>query len=322
RQGLAKPIYSPREELGFTTLLPELSGFRRLGRVLAMQQYVALADGRTSEAIGLARVGMRLGQVVQTDTLISGLVGVAISAICIHPLAGHLDQLSARDCEQLYQVCLEWLRMPDPYLHAIEAERSGMRQSLAEVRKKGPEFFIQSLGFDQLDPKDPKAPAYQQAIAEVRRMEQTPQQLDAFLGDVAAQLDRHYERLIAEARKPVWQRENVEFQQDASLAGRCAEFLVPAMTHVSNVYTREQAKVRLLACHAAIRRYRWEHDRLPASLEELSLAELAVDPFTGSMVRYEPRGTRYRLVSAGPVASADNAEAVDGRAPVSVVPGE
>jgi hypothetical protein len=97
---------------------------------------------------------------------------------------------------------------------------------------------------------------------------------------------------------------------------------VAPLTQVSQGYTREQAQVRLLACHAAVRRYRWEHDRLPSSLTDLTLGDLAIDPFTGQPLKYMVRGKRYELTSAGPPADADDRQAVDGRKPVSVVPAE
>jgi hypothetical protein len=84
KRGLAKPVSAPRPAGAAATVPPELSHFRRLARLLAMQQYVLLADGRVPEAIGNARLGLQLGQAVKTDSLLTGLVGVAISTVCIH----------------------------------------------------------------------------------------------------------------------------------------------------------------------------------------------------------------------------------------------
>ena len=61
----------------------------------------------------------------------------------------------------------------------------------------------------------------------------------------------------------------------------------------------EEARLRLLAIHAAILRYRWERDQVPASLADLNLGDLAIDPFTGQPLTYEPLGRKYRLASAG-----------------------
>ena len=64
-------------------------------------------------------------------------------------------------------------------------------------------------------------------------------------------------------------------EADGTLAGRFASWMTPAMGKIGDAYAREQARVRVLACHAAILRYRWEHDRLPPSLDVLKLGELA-----------------------------------------------
>src|SRR5205807_3746967 len=70
RDGLEMPIASPRQSISFSTLFPELAQFRSLARLLGLQQYVFLADGRVAEALANARLGLRFSQAVQTDTLI------------------------------------------------------------------------------------------------------------------------------------------------------------------------------------------------------------------------------------------------------------
>jgi hypothetical protein len=62
---------------------------------------------------------------------------------------------------------------------------------------------------------------------------------------------------------------------------------------------RRLAVARLLGCHAAIRRFRWENQRLPISLEELELGELALDPFTEQEFAYKVAQNGFTLESAG-----------------------
>src|SRR5713101_5224144 len=133
QQGLAKPVISPRETVTSATVFPDLAGFRQMARLLDMCQYVALADGRVAGAIAALREGLRLGQVVQTDTLISGLVGIAIATIAIRPLGEHLEQLAARDCDLLYRVCLERLSQPPLLPQMMEMERRGGKTFLSEI---------------------------------------------------------------------------------------------------------------------------------------------------------------------------------------------
>lgn len=325
RRGLGKPVFSPREEFSVESSLSEMSGFRRLGRLLALEQYVMLADGRVPEAIGCVRLGLRLGRAAQTGPVVTGLVGLAISALSIRPVGGHLDQLSARDCELLYQVCQEWLRLPDLSPQALEAERQFARRALAENWKKERVEELVGLSGQEAQPPDEESRRARQLLPELKRLKaSSPEGYRDLRTQVEERFDQIYVRVQAEWKKPAWERSGVEAPEDASLAGR----LVAAMSPVAiigpacNSYTREQAQVRLLACHAVIGRYRWEHDRLPASLAGLTLSDLAIDPFTGRPLKYTVRGKGYELTSAGPPAAADDTRAVDGRRPVSVVPAE
>lgn len=317
RIGLSKAVMSPREAPGTTTLYPEFAGFRRLARLLQIQQYVLLADGRVQEALGVARQGLRLGSVIQTDTLISGLVGLAVNALATSPLSAQLDQLSARDCEALFQLCREWLAQPDPVVRIFEAEqrfgRRALDEMLAEIRKQGAEGLKGVLG-EEDDSEEVK-----RLQAQVPR---TPQEIERFRQDTLAQMERFYGQQLAELRKPLWQRQPVEPKADGTLAAGLISALVPTFHQASISYARDQARIRLLACHAAVLRYRWEHDRLPATLAELNLRELTEDPFTGEEVKYEVQGRRYRLYSVGPEGNADDPRTVGGRVPVSVVPGD
>jgi len=314
RQGLAKPVMSPRTDFSFETLLPELQTFRDLGRVLAMQQYLQLADGRTSDAIATARTCLHLGQVVQTDTLISGLIGVAIGTIGIKALGAHLNQLSARDCEQLYRVALEALTAPDPQprLLAIEHEitRRTLQQCVAKVKESGASGIKAILGLD--DASAAAADAYLRTLP--------PAELDRLAQDMLTRLDRHEQRRQDELRKAPWQRQRLdeEFAGDGSVAARFVAGFLPAVDRVGERYTQDQAHLRMLACHCAILRYRWERDRLPQSLEELRLGELALDPFTGQPLEYLAKGRRYTLTSVGPTANPDDPRAVSGRIPASI----
>jgi hypothetical protein len=325
RRGLAKPVSSPRTSLSSATLLPELGQFRRLARLLVVQQYVLFADGRVPEAIETARLGWRLGTAIQTDTLVSGMVGTAILAITTRGVAGHLDQLSERDCDLLYRACMERLREPDPALRLLEAERNAGRVVVAEIRegKFDPASLVEAD--PSPGPETEASGRARQAVVDLKRLKTTSaEEYVAQLTRVQTALDQQYDRVIAEWRKPAWQRSLAAPPGEGGLVADLVSAIapVPMLSQVSDKYTQVQAEIRLLACHAAILRYKWEQDRLPAGLAALNLEELTIDPFTGRPLQYEPRGARYRLTSVGPLARADDPKAVDGRRPVSVVPGE
>jgi hypothetical protein len=321
QRGLGKTIVSPRKSLDSATLLPEMGGFRQLARLLAMQQYVYLADGRVAEAVGTARTCLRLGQAVQTDTLISGLVGIAISAICLRSLGAHLDQLSIPDCDRLSKVCLEWLDQPDLMPRMLAVERQAGKNMLAEIKSADRQGLERIFGLTP-SPEDDTPPETRRLVGELTRQAASPGGLDAVLGETAQRLDQYYDRILTETQKHAWERSWPTLPDDGSLAARLLSAITVSPVQVADKYTGEEAMVRLIACHTAILRYRWEYDRLPPDLAVLNLGDLARDPFTGQPVSYHPSGRRYRLASAGWTAEPDDPRAVNGRRPLLVTPDE
>jgi len=114
RAGLNKPIHTVHSKMGVKTVFPQMALFRMLARLMAIEQYVLLADGKVSQAIDSMVDGARLGEAVQQESMISGLVGISIDTIAATMIARHLDQLSARDCDRLSNVVNLWLKAGDP----------------------------------------------------------------------------------------------------------------------------------------------------------------------------------------------------------------
>src|SRR5262249_40593901 len=50
RRGMQKPVVLPRTSVDWGTTGPELTHFRRLGRLLQVEQYVLFSQGRTRQA--------------------------------------------------------------------------------------------------------------------------------------------------------------------------------------------------------------------------------------------------------------------------------
>jgi hypothetical protein len=318
RQGLQKPVSSPRKQLTFESTMREWPGIRALGRLLAAQEEVFFADGRIAEALGNARLGMRLGQVVQMDSRLAMSTGERIGMDCTRPLGEHLEQLSTRDVETLYQLCLEWLRQPSPELRVLDAERRAALGTLEELRGRR---VSKASPDPQPDPdEDEEFRRSWQVAIEVRQvLASGPAVRDQFFAETARQIDGYYQQLQAEFRRPFWERHYPDFPQEGPLPVRFAATMVSSPSGLGEIHTRGLARMRLLACHAAVLRYRWEHRKAPATLAELNLGELAIDPFTGKVLEYRAMGRRYHLVSAGPEAP-DHPNAVGGRLPFSVTP--
>lgn len=300
RTALSRPAFLSPAPADVDAEIKEMSAARSLGRLLRVQQYVYLADGRMRDAILTLRTCLRLGRVVQGDTVIMGVVGLAVSATGMRSLGEHLEQLSTADCILLSQVCLEWLNQPDPMLRVLEGERRLGKARLADQ-------FKQSLQADA--PRKPD---------ERRKAEAAAAQIQARSEKA---IDALYARLFEELRKPPWSRSSFEIPRGEGPEAISTWVLSPLLSRVGDYYTREMAQVRLLACHAAILRFRWEQNRLPSGLDELDLGPLAIDSFTGESLQYSVEGSRrYRLTSAGPRAPADDDRAVNGRLPIAINP--
>lgn len=295
QRGLAKPVVSPRDAPATLTRVPGLGGFRQIARLLRMRWYVHFADGRVSDAVNTLRIGLRLAYVTQTDTLVSGLVGVLDLIISARAFGAHLKQLAARDCELLYQVCAERLSQPDPLPHVIEIEQQGSTHGLATLGMG--QGALEDLLGSTTGPKTGEVDiAKSQLLDELKQAQKL--------------LDEFYQRILAESSKPAWQRSWPALSPTGDLAERLAAQVVFSPQQMGDRYTAAEAMVCLLAVHAAILRYRWEEDRLPATLALLNLGDLAVDLFTGQPLQYHVTGRHYQLGSTG---AADNP-------PVSVAP--
>ena len=191
----------------------------------------------------------------------------------------------------------------------IEAERRLGKIELAELGTG--QTALEDLLDSAADPETGLVDAAKSALlAELKQLQQTPGGLAPILEQAQKLLAEHYQRILAECKKPAWQRSWQELPTTGDLAARLAAQVGISPQPVSDKYIAVDAMVRLLAVHSAILAYRWEEDHLPAGLALLNLGDLAVDPFTGQPLKYEVTGRRYRLGSAG----------ATGYPPVSVTP--
>jgi len=295
RGGLRKPFLSPHAALDEETELPELALYRSLARLLAVEMYVRLADGRTGQALESLADGLRFAYLIEGETLISGLVAIAMNSMLVRRLAPHLDQLSARDCERLVALAREWISLPDPAIRIADQERQAIRRILDKHRAQ-PARLLAVLWPDELERGDRSGASRLQAAL-------SGPAAGAVLDGALARLDSYHAAVLECLRRPVWERtEPPRPADDGTAAWALFDGLAPDMGRIVDRFGAELAMVQLLGVHGAVRRYRWEHDRLPASLSELGLGRLAIDPFTGRELAYRKTGERsFELSSAGAV---------------------
>lgn len=311
RAGLAKQTFSPRTEIDDETLLPEFALFRNLARLLAVEQYVRLADGNVGGAIDSLRDGLLLGYRTQTDTLISGLVGVAIDAVVMGRFIRHIEQCSVRDCNRLLQVTGQWLEAPSPLVAVMESERAGIQRILQKYKNDPKGLLPLIRGAADIE-SDTEPSALEKLL------EADSPNLASVIEGASALLMQSHDSILANLRRPAWERKPIPRPDEKTPTGQLANSLLVDPSRVVDRYETERASIRLLGVHAAIRRYRWEHDRLPDTLQDLRLDKpFLLDPFTGETLIYRREGETYELYSAGPEARGEDGKPIPGkRAPV------
>jgi len=322
RAGLAKPRVPIHDKLDSETTFPEFALFRNEARTLVIEQYVRLADGDVPGAIESIRDTLRLGQACGTETLIAGLVRVAIDTIAIRLIADHLGQLSARDCDRLIALVREWLSLPDPSIEILDGERRFLMQTWEKCRAN-PESLLQHISeIDQPDEAgavDPKAAAYRKTVEDIASNRAGYAALiDAIEATTAAQFNAQ----IANLRRPPWERQFIPEDSGDSLPGYLAGTLNPALNRIPERFDTERASIQLLGLHAAIHRYLWEHDSLPERIEDVHARALQIDPFSGKPFVYKKTGPRlYELNSVGPHKTNDSGIPIrDERVPLFLPP--
>lgn len=317
RDGLRKPAFSPRDDFNESTVLPELTTFRKLARLLSVAQYVHFADGRVDAAIDDLRVGLAFGYRLQTDNLLSGMIGLGVDTIVLEEFARHFDQLSVSQCAETLRVVQESLRAESPAVHLLALEKGYVRKML-ETRRSDADGLRNLLNIFDLK-KHPEDIPDVQSVQE--RLLGRPQDLNSLLDAAEARIDAVYNQALLNLSLPAAQR--TPFVRDRSTApdaALCRLFAVDP-DRVLDRYTGDQAKLRLLGVHVLIHRYRWDHNALPSALADLHAEDLVQDPFTGDSILYQRDGDHYALFSQGPFKRDETTRQVlNERQPVKLAP--
>jgi len=271
-------------------------GLLTLARFIAVRNYVLLANGRVSEAIEGVRDGLRLSYAIGNSSVLAWQSGYVIEEMLIDSLMPHLDRFSAVDCDRLLRLAREWTDSYDTLPAALDLTR---RAAVMRIRRAANPNSVKDIIQEMSESTDGAEMAAQMQGLSAQAIQQT-------MESSGMAVDAAYGSVLLELSTPYWQR-----QQAADRVRAAAKPVDPmvqqivnmAMPHISktlNRYTQVQATARLIGCHAAIRRYRWEHDAMPPSLAELKLGDMAIDPFTGKQFVYKPEGSNYTITAKAP----------------------
>ena len=296
--GLSKPAPMRLEQYTDTKLLQYIP-FLKLGNLLAIELYVQFADGRVDAALDTLDDGLHFGYQIGADTQFSVLAGIVVATDVLEGLGPHLDQLSEYQCLRVRRIVEERMTLPSPAAFALRAyqqERTRMLDRLG-ADPKGVENVLGSLGDEEKWGEDERDVA--------ARLRRDPANLSVIANQAKSQLSAYYTDAIVDLNLPPSQRKHLLPGRDTPGGKLLAMFVAPIAGFVRHQDELE-ARLRLLDVHAAIRAYRWEYNRLPPSLADLHIRDLALDPFTGAPLHYQNNGATYDLFSRGPLSRSDD----------------
>ena len=330
QEALSKPVLEPPG--GTTPGFTYMAKVRQLTRLLIVEEYVQLADGKSAAALDTMDDVLALSNHLMRWNLGGILTGVALKTIAIRSVARHLDQFSARDCDRLMNELKAALSLPDDARVGMEREVTQGGAFMSDLFKQveaGPDNINVGgnggddapIGYDDL------TPAEMGYIASLRKT--NPAAWTAFKAGVIQVVADQTRRFIAilDAYPAPPPEAAVGAGLNLSAAGdrliwkyaRPLTVLPGGQTQMVEKVILGRAQSRLLFVHAAVLRFRWEHNQLLETLDVLRLGDIALDPFTGNAFLYaRPDTSHYTLMSAGPPARDGNGNAVPGgrRVPV------
>jgi hypothetical protein len=287
-----KPLESPVRELTASTTFPEYAGLRDLARLLSAEMHVLFSEGRTAAALVSFARGLRLGSAPKAQVLIGGLVGVAIDAILLKRVFLHLEQFTPHDCDRI-QATLREHREQDQgnAAKALSMEMHFVESIIPTLEKSGPNVF-RELFTESDDPTlsqlQRQFSALQSDPAEKKRV------LAAFLRGAQQHQERAQTYLVAPHALPP----EPTFPE-GSLEAALINTITPVYPNAVNRLVEDRIQCQLLYCHAAIRKFKWEWEALPKNLEQLRLAEWALDPYSRQPFVYQTQDSTYEIYSIG-----------------------
>ena len=323
--------------LSYELRIPEIHNARELGRLVALRARLAVAEGKSDEAVEAIQTGLALARHVgDGPMIIQSLVGTAIAHLMFQPLE---DLIEASGTPSLYWALSDFprpfidlraawqgesrmLENEFPILREVEDSKLSperMRDEPNAMLRKLERFTSQPgnrpFWQTQVGAAAVVAKVYPKAKRALIEQGRTPAEVEAMpaLQVVAISSLRNYRRIRDDLHKwmnlPYWEAyeglEKAE-RQSTSCARDMEEgiplaSLLPAMKQVYLAEVRTDRRIAALRCIEAIRMYAAAHaGKPPASLGDVDDAPIPTDPATGKPFEYTASGTRATLSAPPP----------------------
>ncbi|MEN3000988.1 MAG: hypothetical protein ABDI19_03995 [Armatimonadota bacterium] len=250
---------------------PELPNLRRIARAESLLMKEDIRRGRPFAAVQRAHRLARLAEQVRNEGVwIQYLVGMALLAFATAPLREELPSLNdANALDAIVQMVREYETRRIPAVKAMQQE---YYMGLSAYR----DLASGRLSYDQI----------------VRNQQPSPSGIATLIArpivnTALPEYQRLMNQLIRDLKKPYWERADTEPAPKHPLN----MILVPVFARASGKEAQEIATMRLLGCAAAIKRFKQRTGRYPATLDELQLGQISIDPYSGKpfIYRTDPR---------------------------------
>ena len=310
-------------------LLPEIQQTREFGRILSVRARMQIADGEFADAVETLQSGYSLGRhVAAGETIVNGLVGIAICEIMSHQVLEFVQQPKAPN--------LYWAltMLPRPLIEmrdALDVEAMGIELSFPELRdiktaERTPDEwralfhrFAKEVIEQTSANESPKPPTPDQLDERCRKMLPAAKQSLIAGGLPAEQVEAMsihqvallytlstYHELVDEVNKyyflPYPQAsvgvdaviERAKQQQREIIP--IAERLFPGLRVTRSAVVRNDRTIVLFRVIEALRIYAASHaGKLPETLADITEVPVPDDPVTGAAFGYRREGDQAIL---------------------------
>lgn len=273
----------------FETLVPYISPWLKIGRVLEVQAYLARTEGRLGDALEASLTAAKMGNLIQQDAacLINYLVGIAILDMGVQEMLA-LAQDSAVPTDVLDRLA-EGLEEVGPFKRglvlALQAEYAGASKMIDRIAASPRDMMNGALCQED----DSWFSGVIGILAGWNYCFQ-PNRTKAMFAESYGELIRRAALPLSEAGpepecwSPVdkWHRPN-------SIGELLRALLMPALNHLLEVQCRKEALVAGAKLAVAGNRFQRDRGRWPETLAELVpdyLDGVPRDPYDGEPFRY------------------------------------
>ncbi len=319
----------PLEE-GFSMLIPQLSGFRDITKLMALEARLQITDSNYNEAIETLRTGLVMALHIGNDvTLIQSLVGISNAKTLLNELERYVGR---PDSPNLYWALRStprpfinmadtvrfekaWLTYQFPELKTITTKKMSSSEVMAFAKVLGvlcdnsEEFSnpMLALGWTMLLYPDAKKALIQRGI-KPGFVESIPA-IQAVLASQYLEYQEITDDVIKWFNLPYWQsrdrmteaEKRIREVSDFNTKFNVFSVIIPALSRANYLRTRIERRADALCCIESIRMYMANHNgKLPESLSDIIEAPAPLDPITGKEFIYRVDGNKAVLECIAP----------------------